>query len=143
MEVLLPNAERRMCARHIWANWQKRWRGEERRKAFWRCSKASIEVKLRDEFEYLGKLGHKICEALLGYNKEYSCRALFSEKSKYDVVENNMCETFNSWIVSPRHKFVISMLEDIRHKMMDRHGDMIKFADTWISDISPMARLIF
>ncbi|WMV48790.1 hypothetical protein MTR67_042175 [Solanum verrucosum] len=76
VEVLLPNAERRMCARHIWANWQKRWRGEERRKAFW------------------------------------------------------------------RHKSVISMLEDIRHKMMDRHGDMIKFVDTWIGDISPMARLI-
>ena len=96
MEVLLPNAERRMCARHIWANWQKRWRGEERRKAFWRCSKASFEVKLRDEFEYVGILGHKICEALLGYNKEYWCRALFSERSKCDVVENNMCETFNS-----------------------------------------------
>ncbi|KAH0764063.1 hypothetical protein KY290_020136 [Solanum tuberosum] len=142
VEVLLPNAERRMCARHIWANWQKRWRGEERRKAFWRCAKASFEVKLRDEFEYLGKLGDRICEALLGYNKEYWCRALFSERSKCDVVENNMCETFNSWIVGPRHKSVISMLEDIRHKMMDRHGDMIKFVDTWISDISPMARLI-
>ena len=23
MEILLPNAERRMCARHIWANWKK------------------------------------------------------------------------------------------------------------------------
>lgn len=41
-----------------------------------------------------------------------------------------MCETFNSWIVVPRYKFVISMLKDIRHKMMDRHGYMIKFADT-------------
>lgn len=53
-----------------------------------------------------------------------------------------MCETFNSWIVGPRHKSVISMLEDIRHKMMDRHGDVIKFVNTWISDISPMAKLI-
>ena len=69
MEILLPNAERRMCARHIWANWQKRWRGEERRKAFWRCSKASFEVKLRDEFDYMGKLSHKICEALLDITK--------------------------------------------------------------------------
>ncbi|PHU04269.1 hypothetical protein BC332_25091 [Capsicum chinense] len=58
------------------------------------------------------------------------------------MVENNMCETFNSWIVGPRHKSMISMLEDIRHKIMDRHGDMIKFADTWTSDISPMARLV-
>ncbi|KAG5597648.1 hypothetical protein H5410_038880 [Solanum commersonii] len=34
------------------------------------------------------------------------------------------------------------MLEDIRHKMMNRHIDMIKFAETWISDISLMARVI-
>ncbi|WMV33667.1 hypothetical protein MTR67_027052 [Solanum verrucosum] len=47
-------------------------------------------------------------------------------------VERRMCA---------RHKTVISMLEDIRHKMMDSHGDVIKFVDTWISDISPMARL--
>ncbi|KAG5614161.1 hypothetical protein H5410_013985 [Solanum commersonii] len=141
VDGLLPNVERRMCARHIWANWQKTWRGEARRKAFWRCSKASFEVKLSDQFAYLGQLGDNICESLLKYNKKYWCRAFFSERTKCDVVENNMCETFNSWIVGPRHKSVISMLEDIRHKMMDRHGDMIKFVDTWISDISPMARL--
>ncbi|XP_047258541.1 uncharacterized protein LOC124890784, partial [Capsicum annuum] len=29
---LLPNAERRICARHIWSNWHVHWRGEERRK---------------------------------------------------------------------------------------------------------------
>ena len=34
------------------------------------------------------------------------------------------------------------MLENIRHKMMNRHIDMIKFAETWISDIAPMERAI-
>ncbi|KAG5609389.1 hypothetical protein H5410_020670, partial [Solanum commersonii] len=29
---LSPNADRRMCARHIWSNWHMTWRGEERRK---------------------------------------------------------------------------------------------------------------
>lgn len=32
------------------------------------------------------------------------------------------------------------MLEDIRHKMMSRHIDMIKFAETWITVIAPMTR---
>ncbi|KAH0671961.1 hypothetical protein KY284_023048 [Solanum tuberosum] len=31
---LLPDCEQRMCARHIWSNWQKNWKGEERRKQF-------------------------------------------------------------------------------------------------------------
>ncbi|OIT07969.1 hypothetical protein A4A49_11048 [Nicotiana attenuata] len=40
------------------------------------------------------------------------------------------------------HKSVITMLEEIRHKMMSRQVDMIKFVETWASDISPMARLV-
>ncbi|XP_060195051.1 uncharacterized protein LOC132624261 [Lycium barbarum] len=85
VEELLPNAEH-TCIRHIWSNWHQQWKGEERRKQFWRCSKASFEVKFR-------------------------------------------------------HKSIITMLEEIRRKIMIRQCDMIKFANTWISEISPMARL--
>ncbi|MCD9646721.1 hypothetical protein HAX54_036875 [Datura stramonium] len=41
-----------------------------------------------------------------------------------------------------RHKYIITMLEEIRRKIMTRTVDMIKFANTWISDIAYMARLI-
>nr|XP_016463330.1 PREDICTED: uncharacterized protein LOC107786378 [Nicotiana tabacum] len=87
---LLPMAEYRMCARHIWSNWSKNWRGEERRKQFWRCAKASYEVKFKEELEAMNKLGYKICEDLLKYDKEYWCRAYFREDSKCDVIENNI-----------------------------------------------------
>nr|XP_016436343.1 PREDICTED: uncharacterized protein LOC107762494 [Nicotiana tabacum] len=97
---LLPNAEHRMCARHIWSNWAKIWRGEERRMQFWKCAKSSYEIKFKEEIANMAKLGKKeICEDLLAYNKECWCRAYFSTCSKCDIVENNMCETFNSWIV--------------------------------------------
>ncbi|XP_059306282.1 uncharacterized protein LOC132057682 [Lycium ferocissimum] len=139
---LLPNAEHRKCARHIWANWQKDWKGEERRKQFWRVSKASFEVKLREELTKLDKLGKDICEDLLQFNKEHLVRAYFREHSNRDVVENNMCETFNSWILAARHKSIITMLEEIRHKVMNRHVEMRRFAETWITDISPMARVM-
>lgn len=143
MSELLPNAEKRMCARHIWSNWHVNWKGEERRKQFWRCSKASFEVKFGEEVHAMSKLGKKeITEDLLHYDPRNWSRAFFQTHSKCDVVENNMCETFNSWILAARHKSIITMLEDIRHKMMNRHIDMIKFAETWISDIAPMARAI-
>ncbi|WMV42718.1 hypothetical protein MTR67_036103 [Solanum verrucosum] len=143
LSELLPNAEKRMCARHIWSNWHVNWKGEERRKQFWRCSKASFEVKFGEEVHAMSKLGKKeITEDLLHYDPRNWSRAFFQTHSKCDVVENNMCETFNSWILAARHKSIITMLEDIRHKMMNRHIDMIKFAETWISDIAPMARAI-
>ncbi|WMV49330.1 hypothetical protein MTR67_042715 [Solanum verrucosum] len=115
----------------------------ERRKQFWRCAKSSFEVKFQDEMDKLNKLGNKKnCGDLLHYEKKTWCKAYFKEHAKCDIVENNMCETFNSWILAARHKSVITMLEEIRHKIMDRNVEMRKFVDTWILDISPMASLV-
>ncbi|KAG5580889.1 hypothetical protein H5410_051516 [Solanum commersonii] len=138
---LLPNAEVRMCARPIWSNWSKRWKGEEKRKQFWRCSKETFEVKYNEELYKMSKLGNEINDDLLHYPQVSWVRAFFREHSKCDAVENNMCETFNSWILSCRHKSIITMLEEIRRKLMTRTVDMVKFVDTWICDIAPMARL--
>ena len=95
-------------------------------------------MKFEDEMDKLNKLGNKICEDLLHYEKTTWCKAYFKEHSKCDIVENNMCETFNSWILVARHKAIITMIEEIRHKIMDRNIAMRQFAETWISDISPM-----
>ncbi|KAK6787901.1 hypothetical protein RDI58_016426 [Solanum bulbocastanum] len=45
-------------------------------------------------------------------------------------------------ILPARHKTIMIMLEEIRHKIMDRNIAMRQFIETWISDISPMARLV-
>jgi len=135
----LPNAEIRWCARHIWANWKKDWRGEERRRKFWQVARASFEVLLQSKLDDLSELGVGIVEALLKYNKEAWCRAYFKEHSKCDVVENNMCETFNSWILGARFKSIITMLEEIRVKVMERMNHMREFSEKWITDVAPMA----
>jgi len=87
----------------------------------------------------LSELGVGIVEALLKYNKEAWCRAYFKEHSKCDVVENNMCETFNSWILGARFKSIITMLEEIRVKVMERMNHMREFSEKWITDVAPMA----
>ncbi|KAG5606108.1 hypothetical protein H5410_027600, partial [Solanum commersonii] len=128
--------------RHIWSNRSINWKGEERRKQFWRCAKASFELKLKDELAKLAKPDESTCEELLAFNKEFWCKAFFSTSSKCDIVVNNISETYSSWIVGHRHKSIITMLEKIRHKIMDRHVDIRRFANTWITYVSPMARLI-
>ncbi|XP_070023429.1 uncharacterized protein LOC142174680 [Nicotiana tabacum] len=137
---LLPNAEHRICARHIWSNWKQKWKGEEKRKKFWAYARSSFEAYLKAKIDELAELGDsKIIEDLLRYPKQCWCRAFFKDWSKYDSVENNMCETFNSWILSARHKSIIAMLEEIRVKVMERMTTMREFATRWISDVSPMA----
>ncbi|KAG5595306.1 hypothetical protein H5410_036538 [Solanum commersonii] len=56
-----------------------------------------------------------------------------------DSVDNDMAESFNSWILGPKHKIIITMLEDIKIKVMRRIGQLREFCDTWITNISPMA----
>nr|XP_016477774.1 PREDICTED: uncharacterized protein LOC107799206 [Nicotiana tabacum] len=94
-----------MCARHIWSNWKQKWKREERRKKFWACARSSFEAYLKAKIDELTELGDsKIIEDLLRYLKQCWCRAFFKDWSKCDSVENNICETFNSWILSARHK---------------------------------------
>ncbi|XP_019260866.1 PREDICTED: uncharacterized protein LOC109238840 [Nicotiana attenuata] len=87
----------------------------------------------------MDQLGGNIVQDLLKYNKETWCRAYFKDHSKCDVVENNMCETFNSWILAARHKSIITMLEEIRIKCMERMNSMREFSEKWVGEISPMA----
>ena len=59
--------------------------------------------------------------------------------TKCDAVENNMCETFNAWILVPRHKSIITMLNENRTKVMQRIQVIRDFVSTWICDIAPTA----
>ncbi|KAF3674688.1 Annexin D3 [Capsicum annuum] len=61
-------------------------------------------------------LGDKICGDLLWYNIERWSKVYFKYHSCCDSVDNNMDESFNSWILGARYKTIISMLEEIRIK---------------------------
>ncbi|KAH0725776.1 hypothetical protein KY284_001641 [Solanum tuberosum] len=52
---VLSNAEIRWCARHIWANWKKDWRGEGRRIKFWQVARASFEPCQEDQEKHRRK----------------------------------------------------------------------------------------
>ena len=84
------------------------------------CARSTFEVELKDNLIELSKLGKGIVEDLLCYNKERWVRCYQGFETKSDVIENNMCETFNAWILSARHKSIVTMLEEIRTKTMQR-----------------------
>ncbi|XP_060200550.1 uncharacterized protein LOC132628803 [Lycium barbarum] len=136
---LPPNAEQRMCARHVLANFSKKWKGIEIRNCFWRCAKSTYEQELQKYLDNMEKLGDGINGDLLYYNIDRWSKVYFKYLSCCDSVDNNMAESFNSWILGPRHKTIITMLEEIRVKMMRRVRQLREFSETWITNISPMA----
>lgn len=54
------------------------------------------------------------------------CRSLISSHSRSDMIENNICETFDSYILRSRDKPLIDMLEDIRIRLMTRMPEIVK-----------------
>ncbi|XP_049410444.1 uncharacterized protein LOC125873586 [Solanum stenotomum] len=77
--------------------------------------------------------------ALMYYNIEYWCKVYFNTGVKCDYVDNNMSECFNAWILAARHKTIITMVEEIRVKMMTMIGNLREFTNTWKCNFSPMA----
>ena len=65
------------------------------------------------------------------------CAAFFSDIIKCDVIDNNMCETFNGVIVEARCKPIISMLEDIRLYVMKMLVTKKQFVNKWKTDYAP------
>ena len=48
MSDYLPKAKHRMCARHIYANWRKKYKDHEYQKRFWAIAKAAN----KEDFNY-------------------------------------------------------------------------------------------
>ena len=86
--------EHRMCARHIYAAWSKKWKGEERKIAFWECAKSTYVQQLKEKLEEVNSLSDGIAEDMLEYPVEAWTKAYFQTKPKCDVVDNK--ESSNS-----------------------------------------------
>ncbi|CAH9070537.1 unnamed protein product [Cuscuta europaea] len=137
-QEVIPDAEHRFCARHVYANWSKKWRGNEFCKKFWICSWSTYEEELQLNLKKLGKLSTEAASDLLKYPVQTWCRAYFSNRCSCWMIDNNITESFNSWIREARSKPIVTMLEDIRLKAMKRISEFKTNHDKWINDWSPL-----
>ena len=120
VDELFPECEHRMYARNILENWSQNFRGLERRKKFWTCARSTFEAQFKSNINALSKLGIRIVESLIKYNNETWCKAFIQTFSKCDGIENNTTESFNSWILGPRNKTIVSMFDEIRVKVISK-----------------------
>ena len=118
---LLPYAEHRNCARHIYANWKKKGHSsEELRVLFWSAVKCTTREGFARVLDEMRELKAKAVEDFEQVGVMKFCRAFISDTPKCEAIDNNMSESFNSRILECRSKPIIDMLEWIRRTMMDR-----------------------
>ncbi|XP_050222659.1 uncharacterized protein LOC126672747 [Mercurialis annua] len=107
MREYLPEVEHRRCARHVYAALAKQWKGEDRKIGFWTCAKSTFKQQLTQNFEKLELLGGGMVSHVLQYDVETFCKVYFKTSTKCDVIDNNLAETFNGWILDARSLFVV------------------------------------
>ena len=137
---VIPLAEHRQCARHIYANFRKKFSGVEFRNLFWKAAKATYPSRFERIMGQIQSVSNEAHTHLMERHPETWSRAFFSTDKACDAVENGISECFNSLIVEARRKPIINMLEDIRVMCMERLQKMREKHTKWNDAICPNIR---
>ncbi|XP_021734705.1 uncharacterized protein LOC110698475 [Chenopodium quinoa] len=117
---VLPKAEHRHCARHVFAHRHKTYRGDELKLQFWRIAKSYNIADYEERLQELAVINNDAAEAFKRYNPYLFCRAYLRNSIKTDAITSNIAETFNGYIIQARTKHLLHCLEDIRAMLMQR-----------------------
>lgn len=126
--MLAPNAEHRHCARHIHDNWKKKHPGDKFKLLFWNIVKSTNLADYNHNLEKLVAVSKDAADDFLAQNPKAFCKSLVSSYNKVDIVDNNISESFNSYILRFRDHLLIDMLEGIRLRIMTRMYNLHKLA---------------
>ena len=116
LATVLPNAEHRNCARHVYANWRKTYSSEEYRPFFWRVAYSRTIPEFDSRMDELRVFDREAHDDLKAANPNSWSRAFFSNLARSDNVCNNLSESFNRTIKKSRELPLIKMLEAIRRQ---------------------------
>ncbi|KAK8656091.1 hypothetical protein V6N13_108650 [Hibiscus sabdariffa] len=119
---LFPYAKKRNCVRHLYSNFKndESLKGKALKDALWKAARTTIVrdyEKAMAEIRRILEGAHNWLQSkgLITWSKSH-----FSTHSKCDTLLNNYLECFNKMIIDARDKPILTMVEIIRTKMMQR-----------------------
>ena len=72
---------------------------EKFKSLFWDMVKCPNEEQLKGKLEAIRPEYNEACQDLMNKGPKYFYRAYIETWCKYDMINNNICETFNSYIM--------------------------------------------
>ncbi|KAH6775180.1 hypothetical protein C2S52_012741 [Perilla frutescens var. hirtella] len=138
---LTPFAEHRNCARHVYCNWKKQYKGATLKNLFWRAVRSTYVESYKLALEDMKTENENAYLNFLERDPKKFCKAFISTFNTCDMVDNNISETFNGYIVNAREKPLIQMLEDIRNALMTRMYKKFAHANRVSDKICPSVRV--
>ncbi|ONH94772.1 hypothetical protein PRUPE_7G029200 [Prunus persica] len=102
--------------RHLSTNFSLVYKEKILKDAMWRAAFATTVPEFRRVMEVLRTLDGEAYTLLTERPPRHWSRSHFNTTLKCPILLNNLCESFNSWIMSARCKPIISMMKEIRVK---------------------------
>lgn len=138
---VFTESEHRFCVRHMYSNFQKKFKGENLKNQLWTCARSSSVVEWQKNMDKMKVLNEDAYKWLEKMPANTWSRAFFSTFSKCDILLNNSCEVFNKFILDAREMPVLSMIETIKGQLMKRHySKEQEVGDIWLGTICPKIR---
>ncbi|KAJ9541645.1 hypothetical protein OSB04_028151 [Centaurea solstitialis] len=116
----VPAAEHRQCARHIYANFRKKFKGEHFRKLLWAVVGSTTSQMFKHHMAEIRVLEPLAYTYLMERDPKSWCKAFFQVDRCSDAYENGTSECFNVVIEEARKRPIMTMLEEIRIYVMTR-----------------------
>ncbi|XP_031266842.1 uncharacterized protein LOC116125254 [Pistacia vera] len=135
IQTCWSNASARYCARHVYANFRKKFLGL--RNLFWAVSRVSNIIDFQQAMEKVEAVDREAHRWMIENDVRSWSRHSFDLDSKSDHVTNNMCEVFNSWLGENRELPILSLLEHYRRRVMVQMQARANARNDWITTVPP------
>lgn len=112
--------EHRLCVKHLYGNWRKKYPGQEMKGALWVAARASTEPEFKRAMEHLKTLNEEAWKDMMEVPAKMWSRSAFSTDTVCDLKVNNMCEAFNRAILEWRDKPIITLIEGLKYYITNR-----------------------
>ena len=137
---LFSGSEHRFCARHMWQNFAKNFKGDVLKNQLWRCARSTTVAQWRENMDIMLVLNKDAHDWLEELDPKTWVRAFQQTFPKCDVLLNNNCEVFNKYILDARELPILSMIQRIKGQCMGRHYGKQQEAKKWNGTICPKVR---
>ncbi|CAL2230711.1 unnamed protein product [Prunus armeniaca] len=120
IETFLPTAEHRMCVRHLYSNFRTEHVGLALKNILWVAARSTTIPWYEAEMDKMKEQDEEAWKWVKKRPAKNWSRSHFEPHSKCDMLLNNLCEFFYSWILDSRDKPILTCLERIRVYIMLR-----------------------
>ncbi|XP_020676059.1 uncharacterized protein LOC110095035 [Dendrobium catenatum] len=139
IKTVFPNAEHRVCMRHLWKNIKKLFRCDDShnlQKVVWTAANCFSLHEFNSKLQQIFNISPQVHSYLTSLTCKWS-KATFSIHIKNHYNTNNMAESFNAWVEDARSKPVVDLIDTIRGMLMEQRSHRKSNSVSWNKPLVP------